>query len=363
MRIIVKIGTNTITANTRHLNRPRMIELVRQMALLHGEGHEMLLVSSGAIGAGREMLGDENQTRDITSKQVLASVGQVHLIWLYAQLFSLYDIPVAQALLTREDLAHRTRYLNARNALTRLLERRVVPVINENDVVAIDEIKIGDNDNLSALLANLVDADLLIILTDQAGLFTSDPRADPDARLIKQVDAIDEHVHHLAGGAGTSLGTGGMVTKIEAAELAIRSGCEVVIAPGYEPDVLLRMVRDGEAIGTRFATHVTHIESRKRWILAEEARGEIDVDEGAARAIVRQNKSLLAAGVVDARGDFERGQIVRVLDGGGEIARGIANYCTEELNVIRGRHSDSFFELLGHHYGPTVIHRNDMVVM
>jgi len=323
----------------------------------------MLLVSSGAIFAGREQLGPPPRRRDIPFKQTLAAVGQVRLMGLYEQFFALYDIPVAQALLTRADLADRGRYLNARNTLLSLLQLRVVPVINENDVVAVEEIKIGDNDNLSALVANLVDADWLVILTDQAGLFTADPRANPQAQLIAEVASIDAEVRQSALGSRSGVGTGGMATKIEAAELATRSGTQVVIAAGGEPDVLPRLVR-GEALGTRFPAAVSQVESRKRWILAEPARGDIQVDEGAAQALRQQGKSLLAVGVNRVDGRFERGQTVRLLGPDGrEIARGITNYNAADLAAIRGVHSDQIPAVLGYQYGPTVVHRDDMVLV
>jgi glutamate 5-kinase len=340
-----------------------MLDLVKQMAQLHAEGHEMLLVSSGAIFAGREMLGPPPRRKDIPFKQTLAAVGQVRLMGLYEQFFALYDTPVAQALLTRADLADRGRYLNARNTLFSLLQLRVVPVVNENDVVAVEEIKIGDNDNLSALVANLVDADWLIMLTDQAGLFTADPRRDSNARLIPEVTAIDEQVYHLAGGSGSALGTGGMATKIEAAELATRSGTHVAIACGREPDVLPRLV-SGETLGTRFPATVSHVEGRKRWILAEPARGEVDVDEGAVQALVRQGKSLLAVGVTGVSGQFSRGQTVRLLGPDGrEIGRGITNYNAGDLVAIQGHRSSEIPAVLGYQYGPTVVHRDDLVLI
>jgi glutamate 5-kinase len=363
MRIVVKLGTHILTDGGERLSRPRMLEMVKQMAHLHAQGHEMLLVSSGAIFAGREQLGPPPRRRDIPFKQTLAAVGQVRLMGLYEQFFALYDIPVAQALLTRADLADRGRYLNARNTLLSLLQLRVVPVINENDVVAVEEIKIGDNDNLSALVANLVDADWLVILTDQAGLFTADPRADPHAQLIAEVASIDAEVRQSALGSRSGVGTGGMATKIEAAELATRSGTQVVIAAGGEPDVLPRLVR-GEALGTRFPAAVSQVESRKRWILAEPARGDIQVDEGAAQALLQQGKSLLAVGVNRVDGGFERGQTVRLLSPDGrEIARGITNYNAADLAAIRGLHSDQIPAVLGYQYGPTVVHRDDMVLV
>lgn len=363
MRIVVKLGTHTLTDGGNRLSRPRMLELVKQIAHLRAQENQMLLVSSAAIFAGHEILGPPPRRRDIPFKQTLAATGQVRLMGLYEQFFGLYDTPIAQALLTRADLADRGRYLNARNTLLSLLQLRVVPIINENDVVAIEEIKIGDNDNLSALVANLVDADWLIILTDQAGLYTADPGLDPDAQLIPEVALIDDTIRHIALGSGSGVGTGGMATKIEAAKLATRSGTHVVIASGSEPGVLVRLV-SGEMLGTRFPATVSHVESRKRWILAEPARGAIRVDEGAAQALVRQGKSLLAVGVISVRGQFERGQTVQLLGPDGrEIARGITNYNADDLIAIQGQRSSKIPAILGYQYGPAVIHRDDMVLV
>jgi glutamate 5-kinase len=363
MRIVVKVGTRTLSAGGDRLSRPRMIDLVRQITRLHAEGHELLFVSSGAIFAGREALGTSPRRKDIPFKQTLAAIGQVRLMAIYEQLFGLYDTRIAQALLTRDDLADRERYLNARNTMLSLLRLGVVPVINENDVVGVEEIRIGDNDNLSALVANLVEADLLVMLTDLAGLFTADPRLDPDAELIREVTSIDDDIHRLAGGSGSSVGTGGAATKIEAAEMATRSGTQVVIASGGEPDVLLRLV-DGESLGTRFLPVVSRVESRKRWILAEPPRGEIGVDKGAAEALLRRGKSLLAVGVTDVRGEFDRGQTVRLLGPDGrEIARGITHYDSEDLATIRGLRSEEIAATVDAEYGPIVVHRDDMVVV
>lgn len=363
MRIVTKVGTGILAHGGDRLSRPHMIELVRQLAHLHDQGHEILLVTSGAVLAGREVLGTLRQRRDIPFKQMLAAVGQGRLMAIYEQLFSMYNINIAQALLTRADLANRERYLNARNTLLSLLQLRVVPIINENDVVAVEEIRIGDNDNLSALVANLVDADLLAILTDQAGLYTADPRQDPAARLIPEVPIIDDRIRRLASGSSTEVGTGGMTTKIQAAEMATRSGTQVVIAPGTERDVLLRLVA-GEPLGTRFLPVTSHIESRKRWILAEPSHGEIAVDAGAARALIHQGKSLLAVGVTAVSGAFRRGQTVRILGPEGtEIARGIASYDAEDVAAIRGQRSDQIAAILGYAYGPEVVHRDNMVLV
>jgi glutamate 5-kinase len=363
MRIVIKLGTHTLTDSGERLSRPRMIDLVRQMARLRAQNHEILLVSSAAIFAGREVLGRPPRRKDIPFKQVLAAVGQGRLMGLYEQFFAYYDVVVAQALLIRADLADRERYLNARNTLLSLLGLGIIPVINENDVVAIDEIKIGDNDNLSALVANLVDADLLVILTDQAGLYTADPRVEPAAHLIPEVSEIDDGVRGLAGGSGSGIGTGGMATKIQAAELATRSGTQVIIAAGSEPDVLLRLAA-GEPLGTRFLTGVSHVESRKRWILAESPQGAVQVDAGAAEALVRNGKSLLPVGVTAIEGQFQRGQTVRLLaPDGSEIARGIAHYDAASLVAIMGRHSSEIPAILGYQYGPTVVHRDDLVLV
>jgi glutamate 5-kinase len=363
MRIVVKLGTHTLTDNGDRLSRPRMIDLVRQMADLRALGHELVLVSSGAIFAGREVLGPPTHRRDIPFKQVLAAVGQGRLMGLYEQFFGLYEIAVAQALLTRADLADRERYLNARNTLLSLLRLGVVPIINENDVVGIEEIKIGDNDNLSALVANALDADLLIILTDQAGVYTADPRLDPNAELISEVAVIDDRIRHFASGSASGIGTGGMTTKIQAAELATRSGTEVSITCGTAPDVLLRLVA-GEALGTRFRALVSSVDGRKRWILADSPSGDIRLDPGAVLALVEHGKSLLPVGVTGVQGQFDRGQAVRLLSPDGiEIARGIVNYDSASLVAIKGHYSGEIPSILGYQFGPTVVHRDNLVLV
>lgn len=364
MRIVIKVGTNVLRAGTERIHRPRLIDLARQITHLSQAGHELLLVSSGAIFTGRELLGMDRpaQRKDIPHKQMLAAVGQGRLLALYQQIFEMYNMVVAQALLTRADLANRTRYLNARNTLLLLLQRKILPIINENDVVAVEEIKFGDNDKLSAMVANLVDADLLIILTDQLGLFTADPRRDAKAELIPQVVTIDETIRAIAGGSGT-VGTGGMTTKIEAAELATRTGTDVVIAPGNAPDSILRILA-GEALGTRFPSQLSHVESRKRWILAEAAQGSIKIDDGAAKALRQAGKSLLAVGVTEVLGDFDRGATIRVLNGRNqEIGRGIANYSADNLRAICGKQSHQIADILGFEYGPTAIHRDNLALV
>lgn len=365
MRVVVKLGTSTLTAGTDRLSPPRIVDLVRQLAGLRAQGQEVVLVSSGAMAAGRAALDFPDLPRHIPKKQMLAAVGQPRLMALYEQLFGLYGVTVAQVLLTRADLNDRRRYLNSRNTLAALLAQRVVPVVNENDTVATEEIRVGDNDNLSALVANLVDADRLVLLTDQTGLYTADPRRDPSARLVEEVSEADlpPALWEAAGGAASGLGTGGMVTKLQAADLARRSGCGVVIASGGEPDVLLRLAA-GEALGTRFQPAASALESRKRYILSGgRAAGGVRVDAGAARAL-RQGGSLLPVGVTAVEGEFDRGDAVRVVDPSGrDVARGLANYGAAELDRLRGRRSDEIEAVLGYDYGDEVIHRNDLVLL
>jgi glutamate 5-kinase len=363
MRVVIKFGTNLVASQNNTVNRPRLLEMVRQMARLHAAGHQIALVSSGAIFVGRRHFSNLPQRKDIPFKQMLAAIGQVKLLHIYEQLFDIYNITIAQALLTRGDLSNRGRYLNARNTLNMLLERGVVPVVNENDVVGVEEIKIGDNDNLSALIANLVDADLLLILTDQPGLFTADPRTHADAELIAEVPAITDDIRALAAGSGTHMGVGGMITKLQAAELATRSGVDCVIASGHEPDVLLRIVQNGEALGTRFRAKMSHIESRKRWIITEPAHGILVADRGAKQAVVHNQRSLLSVGILSVEGNFARGDIVILRDeAGNEIGRGVVNYGAQDIQAIKGRHSKEIEAILGYNYGDTIIHRDNLVV-
>ena len=299
-------------------------------------------------------------------RQVLASVGQNRLMSVYEQLFSQHDITVAQALLTKADLSDRSGYLNARNTLLALLELQVICIVNENDVVAVDEIqeaKFGDNDNLSAMVANLVYADLLLMLTDAAGLYTADPHRDASARLIPQVDRIDSGIERLAAHTPSDLGTGGMVTKIEAAKLATASGVTVIVADGREPNVILRLGA-GETVGTRFLPSTSRLESRKRWMLSGlSTKGKLVVDSGAVLALKKQNRSLLAAGISHVEGKFQRGAIVNIYDPQGtRLGCGITNYSSSDLDIIKGAHSRKITSLLGYDYGSEVVHRNNLVV-
>lgn len=364
-RIVIKLGTSSLTAGTERLAPPRILELVRQMAELRRGGCELLLVSSGAIAAGREWLDFPRLSKDIPQKQMLAAVGQPRLMALYQQLFGFYDQTIGQVLLTRFDLSDRRRYLNARNTLSALLAQGVLPVINENDTVATEEIRVGDNDNLSALVTNLVEADLLVLLTDQPGLFTADPRRDPQARLVAEVASPDipPELWQAASGAGGSLGTGGMVTKLQAADLARRSGAMVVIARGSDPDVLLR-IGAGEPVGTRFYPVASAVESRKRYLLAGGRRSaRLVIDDGAVKAL-RAGGSLLPVGLVAVEGQFERGELVRVVDqSGSELGRGLVNYAAADLAKIAGKRSQEIESLLGYAYGDEIIHRNNLAVL
>jgi glutamate 5-kinase len=365
-RIVVKLGTNLLTAGTDRLNLEVMSSLVGQIARLMRQGGEIIVVTSGAIACGLHRLGAPRERKDIPFRQMAASVGQTYLMRAYEDLFAWHDIVVAQTLLTRRDLADRQGYLNARNTLLALLEVRAVPIVNENDVVAVDEIegaKIGDNDNLSALVANLVDADLLVLLTDTAGLFTADPRLDPQARLIPRVERIDREIEALAGAGGVR-GVGGMATKVQAARLATAGGTNVAIADGHERDILTRLAQ-GEAVGTLFPATADRMESRKRWMLSGlSLKGSVSVDAGAAQALRRDNRSLLPAGVHSVAGPFERGDVIAICDSEGRrIACGIANYSSKDIECIRGQRSDCIEEALGYEYGAEVVHRDNLVLL
>ncbi len=361
--IVVKLGTSTLTGGTPNLSRPQMVEIIRQVVALHEQGYRVVIVSSGAIAAGRELLNQPNLHHHLPVKQMLSAVGQGYLIQVYSILFGLYEKHIGQVLLTQGDLSHRTRYLNARDTLNTLLDYGIVPIVNENDTVAVDEIKVGDNDNLSAHIAVLLNAALLIILTDQAGLYDRDPRLDPEAQLISEVSTIDERIFALAGASKSGLGVGGMVTKIQAAQLATRSGTRMVIADGRMPDVLLRLLA-GESIGTTFLPAVGHIESRKRWLLAERPTGRMQIDRGAVRVLRQQGASLLPVGIRHLDNEFERGAVVLVTDEDGQsIAQGLVNYTSAELAQLRGHHSREIVDILGYTYGNEAIHRDNMVLM
>ncbi|GGP69346.1 glutamate 5-kinase [Shewanella algicola] len=363
-RVVVKLGTSVLTSGSKKLDKAHMVELARQMTQLMHAGVEVVLCTSGAIAAGREHLQYPVFPDTMANKQLLAAVGQSQLILAWSQLFSIYGLHVGQLLLTRADLHDRERYLNARDTLNALLANNIIPIINENDAVATNEIKVGDNDNLSARAALLCDADLLILLTDQKGLFDADPRTNPDAQLIKQVANIDDSLRLLAGGAVSGLGTGGMATKLEAADIARRAGIEVVIASGHHPDVITK-IADRESIGTHFSAIENPLESRKQWILAGPAtQGKLIIDAGASTAVVANGRSLLSKGIVAVEGKFDRGATLLIIDQQGKVlAKGMSRYCANDLSKISGKHSNDIEHLLGYDYGDAVIHRNDMVVL
>ena len=366
-RVIVKVGTSTLTAGAKQLNRPRMVELTRQIAALADAGCQVVLVTSGGIAAGREVMGYPDLPKFLPGKQMLAAVGQPHLMSIYTQLFGLFGKRIAQVLLIREDLSNRRRYLNARNTLEALLELNVIPIINENDTVATDEIRFGDNDNLSAMVVNVLEADLLILLTDQDGVYTADPRMDKNAQLVREItsETIPEELFLAAGGTSNGLGTGGMMTKLRAADLARRSGSRVVIANGSMDQVLTRIVIDQEPLGTNFVPLSTHLENRNRFLLSgmKDTAGTLRIDEGAAAAL-RAGGSLLPVGIRKVKGKFNRGESVTITDTTGkDVAVGLCNYSAEEVHTIAGFHSEKIEELLGYAYGGEVVHRNNLVLL
>ena len=363
MRAVLKLGSSVLSGGTDRLHRPRMVDLIRQIAALRMAGHEVVLVSSGAVLAGWEALNFPPRERTLAEKQLLAAVGQSALMHTYSTLAELYGLKVGQILLTADDFRDRARYLNARTTLTACLSRGVLPIINENDAVAVEEIKVGDNDSLSAFVANMLEADLLVILTDAPGLYTADPRKFPDAVLIPEVARITPEIWALAGGAGSAHGTGGMHTKVQAAEIATRAGTGVVIAPGDAPEAFIRAAA-GEAIGTRFLAAGSRLEARKRWILADTSPGRVLLDAGAALALRERGGSLLAVGVRGVEGEFERGQTVRLLTPeGAELARGLTRYRSADLRRIAGKRSMDTQATLGYDYGPEVVHRDDLVML
>ena len=366
-RIVIKAGTGALT-NEAGLDSETMSDLVRQLCQIRDVDGEVLLVTSGAIAAGRSALGvgiGEAGT-DISSRQVFAAVGQTRLMHTYQEIFATHDAQTAQILLTISDLSNRQSYLNVGNTLQRLLELRVVPVVNENDVVAVDEIGevFGDNDRLSALVANLVDAVLLLILTDTEGLYSADPRTNSDATLITEVEKVDAGIESLAGGDMHPWVRGGMSTKLEAAKLVTASGIPMVMCHGREKNVVLRAVR-GESVGTLFKPASGKMEARKRWMLSGiSQRGRIIVDQGAAGALVKDHRSLLPAGIRDVEGDFNRGESIYVVDSNGvKIACGIANYDAKDIGRIQGMNSELIEATLGYHYGQEVVHRNNLVLL
>jgi glutamate 5-kinase len=362
-RIVVKVGSSLVTNEGRGLDDQAIGQWCTQLAQLSQQGRELIMVSSGAIAEGMKRLGWSTRPSAIHELQAAAAVGQMGLVQVYESKLRALGVGSAQVLLTHADLADRERYLNARSTLLALLQLGVSPVINENDTVVTDEIKFGDNDTLGALVANLVEADLLVILTDQKGLYTADPRKDPQARLVGEARAGDPALEAMAGGAGSSLGKGGMITKILAAKRAAGSGASTVIAWGREPDALLRMCR-GESLGTLLIAETAKNQARKQWMVDHlQLRGAVTVDGGAAEKLREEGKSLLPIGMTAVEGDFARGDVIAVRDEQGlEIARGLANYSSAEARLILRRSSAEFERLLGYTGEPEMVHRTNLVL-
>jgi glutamate 5-kinase len=362
-RIVVKVGSSLVTNEGRGLDEQAISQWGRQIAELRGLGKEVVMVSSGAVAEGMKRLGWARRPKAMHELQAAAAVGQMGLAQVYETCFRAHGLGTAQVLLTHDDLADRKRYLNARSTLLALLELGVVPIINENDTVVTDEIKFGDNDTLGALVANLIDADALVILTDQSGLYTADPRRDPQARLLERVVAGDPALEAIAGGAGSAIGRGGMITKVLAAKRAASSGAHTIVASGREADVLVRLAR-GEAIGTRFIAQTPRMAARKQWLADHlQLRGAVRLDAGAARALVAGGRSLLPIGVTDVSGEFERGEAVAIRDPEGrEIARGLINYSSSETRLIMRRPSSEIEAILGFIEEPELVHRDNLVL-
>jgi glutamate 5-kinase len=362
-RVVVKVGSSLVTNEGRGLDEAAIGEWCRQMALLIQDGREVIMVSSGAIAEGMKRLGWRTRPSEIHELQAAAAVGQMGLAQMYETKLREHGLGSAQVLLTHADLADRERYLNARSTLLTLLRLGVVPVINENDTVVTDEIKFGDNDTLGALVANLVEADALVILTDQNGLYTADPRRDPNASFVHEAKAGDPALEAMAGGAGSSLGRGGMITKILAAKRAAGSGASTVIAWGREPDALLRLTQ-GESIGTLLIAPTQKNQARKQWMADHlQLRGAVTVDAGAVHQLRAGGKSLLPIGMTAVEGDFSRGDVIAVRDPEGlEIARGLANYASTEARLICRKPSGEFEKLLGYAAEPEMVHRDNMVL-
>jgi glutamate 5-kinase len=363
-RIVVKVGTSTLTHANGKLNYSRIEYLVRELADAVNSGKQILLVSSGAVGAGMDRLGWKEKPKTIPAKQAAAAVGQGILMHTYEKLFGEYGQIVAQVLLTREDSVNRKRYANSRNTLLTLLGIGVIPIINENDAVAIDELKIGDNDTLSANVAAIVDADLLIILSDVDGVYSANPQQDPTARLIPEIAEVTPEIEAICGGAGTMRGTGGMLTKMAAARMAMNSGIVMVIASGAK-DGVVQAVLAGNQVGTLFPPRQNRLQFRKRWLaFGARIKGRLIVDRGCAQALQSSGSSLLAAGIKAVEGSFEQGNTVSIVNQDGwEIARGLANYNAADTLKIMGAHTAEIATILGHKPYDEVVHRDNMVLL
>lgn len=362
-RWVVKVGSALVTNEGKGLDPEAIGRWAAQIAELRSRGRDVVLVSSGAIAEGVKRLGWPTRPHEIHALQAAAAVGQMGLAQVYESCFRAHGLQTAQILLTHDDLADRRRYLNARSTLRTLLAHGVVPIINENDTVTTDEIKVGDNDTLGALVTNLIDADVLVILTDQQGLYTADPRKDPEARLLPRVIAGDPALEGMAGGAGSAIGRGGMITKVLAARRAAHGGASTVVCSGREPQVLVRLA-SGESVGTTFAAQTPRLAARKQWLADHlQLKGALCLDAGAAHALLKEGKSLLPIGVTEVRGDFERGDVVALLaPDGTEIGRGLSHYGAQEARRIAGHPTSDIEALLGYLEAPELVHRDNLVL-
>jgi glutamate 5-kinase len=363
-RLVAKVGSSLVTNNGQGLDQTALAQWAQQIAALARQGKQVILVSSGAVAEGMQRLGWKQRPSAVHELQAAAAVGQMGLVQAYETCFRSHGLRTAQVLLTHEDLADRKRYLNARTTLRTLLELGIIPIVNENDTVATEEIRFGDNDTLASLVTNLVEAEVLVILTDQPGLYTADPRKDPAATLVRLARAGDPNLEAMAGGAGSTIGSGGMLTKVLAAKRAARSGAHTVIASGREPDVLLRLA-SGEPIGSHLEAGTSALAARKQWLADHlQVRGRLTLDEGAAKALLQGGRSLLPIGVTDATGEFERGEVVACVDAGGrEIARGLVNYSAGDTRRILRTPSSDIETRLGYVEEPELIHRDNLVLL
>ena len=361
-RIVVKIGSSLLTANGQGLDLDAISHWASQIADLHRSGHEIILVSSGAVAEGMVRMKLAARPTDLPSLQACAAIGQMGLIQTWSSVLEKHQIQTAQVLLTHDDLADRRRYLNSCDALQHLIEWRVIPVINENDTVSTDEIRFGDNDTLAAMVAGQVHADLLIILTDQQGMFDADPRSNPDAKLLSSVRALDESLFEMAGGGGL-LGRGGMVTKVRAARLAAKSGCPTLIASG-DSDLVLSRLMSGEMLGTLFVTDNDRMTAHQQWLAAHlQTAGRLVIDDGAVEAIKKKHRSLLPVGVKAVEGHFDRGDVVECVDTNGQrVAVGRVNFSSRSADIVKGLASDKVFQVLGEARSLEMIHRNHMAI-
>ena len=362
-RIVIKIGTAVLTDASGHFDRPHFAKLCAELTSA-ARNHELVVVTSGAIALGVERLGLASRPKDIPGKQAAAACGQSRLMQAYDQAFAERDLPVAQILLTHDDVASRKRYLNARRAIAELLTHHVVPVINENDTVSVDELKFGDNDALAGVVAGLVEAELLVILSDVAGLYDQDPRKNAAAKLLSTVERVTAELERAAGGSVSGVGTGGMATKVRAARRASEVGCHVVIASGKDPGNIGRVLA-GDAVGTHFPPATERLSARKRWLAhATKPKGTLQVDAGAVEAIARKGKSLLPSGIRDVRGTFGLGEPVDITGpDGAPFARGISGYAADELRLLAGKKSSEIEKVLGYRYLDEAIHRDDLVLL